>query len=70
MTILNIVDLRRHLGMKTAAQIAAELAYMGIPYKLQSNGNPITTTEAVNAAIMRPLKPADNPDKPPKIKVL
>lgn len=71
MSIINITDLRRQLGMKTAAQIAAELAYLGIPFKLQSNGNPITTTEAVNTAIMHPHKTsADNPDRPPKIKVL
>jgi hypothetical protein len=71
MSILNIIDLRRHLGMKTAAQIAAELSYIGVPFKLQSNGNPITTTEAFNAAIMRPLKTqADHPDKQPTIKVL
>lgn len=71
MSIINMSDLRRQLGLRTAAQIAAELTYLGIPFKLQSNGNPITTTEAVNTAIMRPHKTAaDNPDRPPKIKVL
>lgn len=71
MSLLNYTDLRRHLGCKTAAEIAAELTKMGVSFITQSNGKPLTTVEAFNAVIFRRRhSQVDDPDQPPSIKVL
>ncbi|HPQ96198.1 MAG: DUF4224 domain-containing protein [Thiothrix sp.] len=57
-------ELKRHFGGSSRADVAARLKKMGIRYLLRPDGRPVTTLDAVNAALkMRRRTPHTHPDE-------
>ncbi len=67
--ILTYSDLKRAAGGNNPAQVVANLQYMGIKFTLRPDGKPISTIDAINAAMKLKSKQSTGTDSQQDIEV-